>query len=379
MKVDWLIVGAGFTGSTLAERLATQMNKKILVVDKRDHIGGNAYDEHNTDGILTHLYGPHIFHTNSEKIWHYLSQFTSWRSYHHHVLAVVDGKEIPLPFNLNSLQEVFPAGLANVLENALISEFGYGKKVPILELQKSSNEHLRFLADFVYNKVFLNYTRKQWGLRPEELDASVTGRVPIYISRDDRYFQDKYQGLPEFGYTRMFKNMLSHKNIKTMLNTDYKEIIDEVQFEGMVYTGPIDAFFDHRFGNLPYRSLEFKTISENKPRIQKAGTVNYPNDYDYTRITEQTILTGQESGKTTLIVEYPQAYVPQVNEPYYPIPREENRILLEQYLEEARKLKEKVIFAGRLADYKYYNMDQACGRALSIFDEILKEEKNGSH
>ena len=368
---DWLIVGAGFTGATLAERIATQLGQKVLIVERRDHIGGNAYDYYDEHGILVHKYGPHIFHTNSKKVWDYLSQFTEWRPYYHRVLAVVDGKKVPIPFNLNSLYTLFPPKHAEKLEGLLIKNFGFGVKVPILKLRESAEGELRLLADYIYEKVFYGYTLKQWELKPEELDPSVTGRVPVYISRDDRYFQDRYQGMPKQGYASLFQRMLSHTNIKVLLNTDYREIADEVRFNRMIYTGPIDEFFDYMHGPLPYRSLRFEFMTLEEEWHQEVGTVNYPNEYDFTRITEQKHLTGQRLPWTTLVVEYPQTYQPGKNEPYYPIPREENRERCSIYEKEAAKLKGSLLFAGRLADYKYYNMDQAVARALKIFEEEI--------
>ncbi len=369
MKFDWLIVGAGFTGITLAERFATQLNQRVLIVEKRDHIGGNAYDEYNEYDILIHRYGPHIFHTNSEKVWRYLSQFTQWQPYYHHVLGVIDGQEVPIPFNLNSLYALFPINYAGKLEQSLINQFGFNVKVPILKLRQSANDELKFLADYIYEKIFLGYTTKMWNLKPEDLDPAVTGRVPVYISRDNRYFQDYYQSMPKHGYSAMFRKMVSHPNIKVLLNTDYREVEKDINFNKMVYTGPIDAFFDFTHGKLPYRSLRFEFFSEKAEYVQKVATVNYPNEHDFTRITEQKHLTGQISASTTLVKEFPQSYEATKNEPYYPIPRAENRELYNQYQQEVQKLKG-VHFAGRLADYKYYNMDQAVGRALSLFEEI---------
>ncbi|MFD2609118.1 UDP-galactopyranose mutase [Deinococcus taklimakanensis] len=368
MKFDYLIVGAGFTGATLAERLASQYDKKVLVIDRRNHIGGNAFDRHNEDDILLHLYGPHIFHTNSKKVWEYLSQFTEWRPYFHEVLGVIDGQKVPIPFNLNSLYALFPPAYAERLENLLIESFGFGVKVPILKLRESSSSELKFLADYIYKNVFLNYTKKQWGLSPEDLDPSVTGRVPVYISRDNRYFQDTYQAMPRQGYTRMFENMLQHPNIKVMLNTDYKEIYDAIKFSRLVYTGPIDEFYSFKHGELPYRSLRFEFQTLQYEYHQSVGTVNYPNEYDFTRITEQKYLSGQKNRATTLITEYPQPHITGITDAYYPIINEENRKRYEAYAKEARN--SDVIFAGRLADYKYYNMDQACARALSISEDL---------
>ncbi len=369
MKVDWLIVGAGYSGCVLAERIATQLGQQVLIVERRDHIGGNAYDYYNEHGILVHKYGPHIFHTKSKKVWDYLSEFTEWRPYFHHVLGVIEGKKVPIPFNLNSLYELFPPHYAQKLEDLLLENFGFGVKVPILKLRESASGDLSFLAEYIYNNVFLHYTMKQWELKPEELDKGVTGRVPVYISRDNRYFQDSYQAMPKLGYTEMFRRMLSHPNIKVLLNADYREVVKDIKFNRMIYTGPVDTFFDYMHGELPYRSLRFHHETLDRENYQEVGTVNYPNNYDITRITEQKYLSGQTSPKTTLVMEYPQAYIPEKNDPYYPIPREENRQLYELYVKESQKLNGSVIFAGRLAEYKYYNMDQAALRALGLFEK----------
>ncbi|WP_040294870.1 UDP-galactopyranose mutase [Beggiatoa alba] len=372
MQVDWLIVGAGFTGAVLAERIASQLKQKVLIVEQRDHVGGNAYDYYDEQGVLVHQYGPHIFHTNAKHVWDYLGQFTQWRSYYHHVLGVVDGKQVPVPFNLNSLYALFPPHYAAKLEQALLNEYGFNVKVPILKIRESANNpDLKFLADYIYQNVFHHYTLKQWNLTPEELAPSVTARVPIYISRDDRYFQDTYQGLPKHGYTNLFRNLLNHPNIKVLLNTNQAEIEGEVKYKRLIYTGAIDDYFQHIHGELPYRSLRFNFIHHPDEHYQTVGTVNYPNEYHYTRVTEFKHLTGQRCFGTTYIEEYPQAYIRGENIPYYPIPKDEYRQLYKKYEEEAQKLNGKVLFAGRLADYQYYNMDQAVARALSLFEKNI--------
>jgi UDP-galactopyranose mutase len=371
MKFDWLIVGAGFTGSVLAERIASQLNQKVLIVEQRDHIAGNAYDYYDEQGILVHKYGPHIFHANAQYIWDYLAQFTEWRSYYHQVLGVVDGKEVPIPFNLNTLSALFPSRYAEKLSQQLIEEYGFNVKVPILKIRETAkNNDLKFLADYIYDNVFHKYTLKQWELKPEELAPSVTARVPIYISRDNRYFQDSYQGLPKHGYTALFRSMLNHPNIKVLLNTSYQEIMDDIQYKRMIFTGPIDEFFEHTHGELPYRSLDFKFHYTEQDQMQAVGTVNYPNEYNYTRITEFKHLTGQRSYGSSYIEEYPQAYKRGENVPYYPIPKDEYKALYKKYEQEAEKLKRQVLFAGRLAEYQYYNMDQAVARALHLFKNL---------
>ncbi|MGC8952729.1 UDP-galactopyranose mutase [Chloroflexus sp.] len=369
MSTDWLIVGSGFTGAVLAERIASQLNQTVLIVEKRDHIGGNAFDEFDHHGILVHRYGPHIFHTNSLKVWNYLSQFTEWHPYYHRVLAIVEGRPIPIPFNLNSIEQLFPIRLAEQLQTKLISHFGFGTKIPILRMKEVSDSDIQFLADYVYQNIFYHYTTKQWGLKPEDLDASVTARVPIYISRDDRYFQDTYQAMPKHGYTRLFQRMLSHPNIRILLKTDYREISDMIKYHRMVYTGPIDEFFDYKYGKLPYRSLRFQFEHYQVAQYQPVGQMNYPNDYQYTRITEFKHLTGQQHHATTVAFEFPVEHRTGENEPYYPIPSSVNRELFAKYRAEADALPT-TIFAGRLADYQYYNMDQAIARALKIFDTL---------
>ena len=373
MKVDLLIVGAGFTGSVLAERIATQLKQKVLLVEQRNHIAGNAYDYYDEHGILVHKYGPHIFHTNAKHVWDYLGKFTEWRSYYHRVLGVVDGKQVPLPFNFNSIYALFPPSYADELIKQLVEQYGLNLKVPILKIRETAKgEQLKSLADYIYNNVFHNYTYKQWNLKPEELSPSVTARVPIYTSRDDRYFQDIYQGMPKHGYTNLFQNLLNHPNIKVLLNTSYREIADEIQCKKLIFTGRIDDFFGYIHDDLPYRSLDFKFIHTKQERLQSVATVNYPNEYDYTRITEFKHLTGQSAYGSTFIEEYPQAYKSGENIPYYPIPKNEYKDLYRQYRLEADKMKDNVLFAGRLADYQYYNMDQAVARALSLFKEISR-------
>jgi len=365
MNFDWIIVGAGFTGATFAERMAAA-GKRVLVVERRTHIGGNAFDQHNEHNILIHRYGPHIFHTNSDVVWNYLSNFTEWRPYEHHVLGLIQGHLVPVPFNLNSLTALFPGALARRIERHLVVEYGFGKKIPILTLRESKHREIKELAEYVYKHVFEQYTIKQWGFLPEELSPSVTARVPIAVSRDDRYFQDRYQAMPLRGYTALFSRMLQHPNIKLLLNCDWTDFGAELSGTRTLYTGAIDEFMGFRFGPLPYRSLRFDERTVNKDSFQPVGTVNYPNSNDFTRITEQKILTGQLSPITTILTEYPTPHEPGRTIAYYPIPREENQILYARYLEAARSEFPMVIFAGRLADYQYYNMDQACARALKL-------------
>lgn len=371
MRCNWLIVGAGYTGAVLAERLASQLGQTVLVVNKRDHIAGNAYDYIDEHGILVHRYGPHIFHTNSQRVWDYLSQFTKWRPYFHRVLAHVEGKQVPVPFNLTSLAALYPRAMAQRLERLLVEQYGFGVKVPVLRMMEDAPApELVQLAKYIYKNVFEGYTIKQWGLRPEELDSSVTGRIPIYISRDDRYFQDTFQALPQAGYTELFRSLLSHPNIRILLKADYKHIRDDIQYDRMIFTGPIDEFFDYMHGPLPYRSLRFELVHTQQKQAQTVAQLNFPNEHLFTRISEFKVMTGQRAYGTTLAYEYPQPHKRGENDPYYPIPREENRDIHNLYLREAEQLGDRVIFAGRLADYKYYNMDQAVARALKVFEDI---------
>lgn len=368
---DWLIVGAGFTGATLAERIASQLDQKVLVIDRRDHIGGNAYDYRGPQGILIHKYGPHIFHTNSEKVWRYLSRFTAWRPYYHRVLAMVEGNPLSLPFNLDSIARAFPTRMAEAITSKLIDAFGYGKKVPILKLRSSADSDISFIADYIYDNVFLNYTRKQWGLLPEDLDPGVTARVPVYLSRDGRYFQDKWQAMPAEGYARLFERMLDHPNISVTLNAEHREVAGLYPDARVIFTGPIDEYFDYCFGALPYRSLRFELREEAVEQAQSCGTVNYPNEFDFTRITEFKHLTGQVAPSTMLVEEYPEVYRPGENEPYYPIPTPSTAEAFAPYRDLAAQMAGKVWFAGRLGDYAYYNMDQACARALALFEKQI--------
>jgi UDP-galactopyranose mutase len=371
---DWIIVGAGYTGSVMAERLATQLDQTVLVVDRRDHIGGNAFDHVDESGILIHKYGPHIFHTNSQRVWEYLSAFTDWRKYSHKVLAEVDGQRVPVPFNLTSLRMLFSPDRAARLQRLLVGQYGMDTKVPVLRMRKDATGELRELADFIYEKVFYNYTVKQWGLTPDQLSPSVTARVPIHISFDDRYFQDTYQAMPLEGYTAMFRRMLAHRNITVMLGADYRQLGSSIAWKRMLYTGPIDTYFGDMHGTLPYRSLRFDSQTLQKERFQPVGQLNYPNEHEFTRITEFKHMTGQIADHTSIMREYPQEHIPGKTEALYPIPRDECRAQYALYEEEARKLDGSVIFAGRLADYQYYNMDQVVGRALSVFEQEVARD-----
>jgi UDP-galactopyranose mutase len=360
---DFLIVGAGFAGSVLAERLASIGDQKVLLIDQRDHIGGNAYDYYNKDGILIHKYGPHIFHTNSKKVFDYLGQFTPWRPYEHRVLASVDGQLVPIPINLNTINKLYGLQL-NCDE---LESFFENKAERIDRIRTSEDVVVSKVGRELYEKFFKGYTLKQWDLDPSELDASVTARVPTRTNKDDRYFTDIYQSMPMYGYTRMFQKMLSHPNIKLMLNTDYKEIIDIIPYKHMIYTGPIDSFFNYCYGRLPYRSIEFKFETVESETFQSTGTINFPNEHAYTRITEFKYLTGQRHSKTSIVYEYPQAE----GDPYYPIPRPENAEIYKKYQQLANAMTN-TYFTGRLATYRYYNMDQVVAQSLSLFEKITQ-------
>ena len=354
---DYLIVGAGFAGSVMAERLASR-GRKILLVDVRDHLAGNAHDHPDAAGVLVHRYGPHIFHTNSEEIFRYLSRFTEWRPYEHRVLSLVDGKLVPIPINLDTIELLY--GLKLTPEE--METFLAARAEPVAAVRTSEDVVVSKVGRELYEKFFRNYTRKQWGLDPSQLDASVAGRVPVRTNRDDRYFSDAFQQMPLHGFTRMFENMLDHPNITISLGTDYRDVIGKTAFRKMVYTGPIDAFFDYRFGKLPYRSIDFRHETHDREVYQPAPVVNYPNEHAYTRITEFKYLTGQHHAKTSIVYDYPKAE----GDPYYPVPRPENADLYRKYRELAEQTPD-VIMVGRLATYRYYNMDQVVGQALATF------------
>jgi len=363
---DYLIVGAGFAGSVLAERLARDAGKKVLVVDKRNHIAGNTYDYYDKEGILVHKYGPHIFHTNSPEVYDYLTQFTQWRPYEHRVLASVDGMLVPIPINLITINKVYGMHLCT----AGVEEFLNSKAEHIHPIRTSEDVVLSRVGKELYEKFFKGYTKKQWGVYPSELDASVTARIPVRNNCDDRYFTDTYQAMPLEGYTKMFERMMSHPNIKVMLNCDYKEIENIIPYEKMIYTGPIDYFFNYCYGKLPYRSIDFKFETFDTEYYQPTGTVNYPNEHPYTRVTEFKYLTGQKHRKTSVVYEFPK----NEGDPYYPVPRQENTELYKKYQHLADALPN-IYFVGRLATYKYYNMDQVVAQALTTYKKIMAGEK----
>ena len=385
---DVIVVGAGFAGSTISERLANDSNKKVLLIDKRDHIAGNMYDYIDKNGILIHKYGPHLFHTNLDNVYEYLSKFTNWFDYEHRVLGKVKEKLVPIPFNLTSIEKTFDGETAEKLKNVLLEKFELNKKIPILELKKVDNKEINELAEFIYENVFLYYTMKQWGQTPDEIDQNVTNRVPVYLSTDDRYFQDKYQFMPDGGYTNLIENMLNSNNIDIKLNTDAIDLIklinnkiyiNDKEYKGIViYTGALDELLDYKYGQLPYRSLNFDFEEINKEYYQPVGTVNYPTKEDkFTRITEYKHMTMKDcnSDKTVIMREYPCQYDKNAtsgNIPYYPIINDNNMNLYNKYLEDVNKI-DNLYLLGRLAQYKYYNMDLVINEALKLYETIKGE------
>ncbi len=365
-----LVVGAGFSGATIARKLAEDMNEKVIIIDAKAHIAGNAYDYRDRNGIMIHQYGSHIFHTNLENVWQFIRRFTDFNTYMHKVIAVIDGIETTIPFNFRTLYDVFPETMAKRMEEKLLAHFEYNKKVPILEFQKQDDDDLKFLANYVYEKVFLHYTTKQWGVSPNEVDGAVTARVPVYLSCDPRYFQDKYQGIPSEGYAQTVKNMLDHPNIELRLNTKFSDF--KGTYDRLFYTGPIDEFFDYKYGELPYRSVNFKLEELDIPYYQSNAVVNYPCNYDFTRIHEYKYYLNDQSDRTVIAKEYSEAFKRGKNDRYYPIPNENNAALYQKYLDEAKYLSN-TYFLGRLGDYKYYDMDKAINRALELFEQIKGE------
>ena len=380
---DSIVIGAGFAGAVVARELAERGDEQVLVMDARDHVGGNCYDYRDEHGVTIHRYGPHIFHTNIERVYRYLSRFTEWSDYRHEVVASVDGEEIPVPFNLNTLDQVFGEE-APKLEKLLIERFGDGARVPILELRRADDPDLKRIADYVYEHIFLKYTMKQWGQTPEEIDPSVSGRVPVVLSRDNRYFQDTYQGMPKNGFTALFENLLDHPGITVRLLRDAASVMQfdpesgtSIRYRGepftgkVIFTGALDELYDLRYGRLPYRSLRFDLEHLDAERFQSHGVVNYTVSEDFTRITEfKYLLDEWDADGTTIMREYPFAYTGSAGEiPYYAINNETNNALYEKY----RALAERsgLTLLGRLAEYRYYNIDAIVDRALTVADELL--------
>ncbi len=361
-----LVVGAGVSGAVIARLIAEKLNEKVLVIDKKEHAGGNCYDYKDKNGITTQKYGSHIFHTNSEKVWKFLNRFTAFNTYMHRVYAVIDGIETTIPFNLNTLFDVFPRTMAEKFSDQLIDKFPYNTRIPILELQK--HQDLKFLADYIYNKVFLNYTIKQWGLTPDSIDGSVTARVPVLISKDSRYFQDVYQGIPLNGFAKMIEKILEHPNINIKLKCEFNDY-RSLPYKRFFYTGSIDEYFNYELGMLPYRSVKFKLEEHDRPYYQRNSVVNYPNNYDFTRIHEYKYYLNEISEKTVIAKEYSEEFQLGENERYYPIVNTENLELYENYKNLALNY-DNLYFLGRLGDYKYYDIDKAIIRAFECFEEI---------
>lgn len=361
MYFKYIVIGAGLAGLTISERIANKLNEKVLLIEKRSVIGGNIFDYYDNNGILIHKYGPHIFHTNYKNVWDYLNNFTRWRNYQHKVLSYVDGNYVPMPITLDTINKLYNMNLSlddykKYLENI---------RVPKNEILHSKDVVINKVGLDLYNKFFKEYTKKQWGVYPEYLDKEVTSRIPIRYSRDNRYFTDKYQGIPSEGYTKMCLNMIENTNIKILLNTDYKEILHDLEYDYLICTAPVDYYFNYKYGVLKYRSIKFEFENFIEEDFQNSAVINYPNDYDFTRITEYKKITGQKSHTTTISKEYPC----NSSEPCYPLLCEQSKVLLQKYNEEATKLKN-VIFLGRLSEYKYYNMDQVIKSSLDAFKNL---------
>ncbi|MCI8417810.1 MAG: UDP-galactopyranose mutase [Lachnospiraceae bacterium] len=382
--MDAIVIGSGVAGAVAARCLAEEQGKQVLVLEKKDHIGGNCYDEQDAWGILIHKYGPHIFHTSDEEVYAWLSRFTDWYAFGHEVVARVGDQLIPVPFNLNTLKMVYGQEQGERLEKKLVDTYGLGSRVPILQLRASKDPEIQAIADYVYENVFLRYTMKQWGQKPEDIDPAVTGRVPVVISYDNRYFGDKYQGMPLHGYTPMFEKILDHPKITLQTGTDSAHVLkispeegrvylDGKPFAGtVIYTGPVDELFACCYGRLPYRSLRFAFEHYDRPDYQGHSVVNYTVSEEFTRITEFKYLTGQKAEDTTIVKEYPFAYTGAKGEiPYYAIQNPENQALYEQYAALAQKV-ENFHLLGRLAEYKYYNIDAMAARALGLARSLAR-------
>lgn len=361
MKINYLIVGAGITGITIAERLSSR-GKKVVLNDVRNTIGGNCHDYFDENENYIQKYGPHIFHTNEIRVWKYLSKFTKFNNYEHHVFVSIAGKKINIPFNLNSIDLAFSKKQSEEIKSILLNEFKLDEKIPILKLKENNNPLIKKLSDYIYKNVFLNYTLKQWGLKPNEIDPSVTARVPVYISKDNRYFQDKYQGIPVNGFSAMFRKMIKNKNIKIILGKDYKKIIKRQDFKKIYYTGPLDYFFNYKYGKILYRRISLKFQKYDKESFQMNSVINYPNNYKFTRKTEFNKFLFLKNNSTTVAKEYAswdKGFLA------YPVQNDKNFNIIDKYIKETKKFKN-VIFIGRLAECKYYNIDQAVKRVLEV-------------
>jgi UDP-galactopyranose mutase len=374
MRTRWLVVGAGLSGATLAERIARGLDDPVHVVDRRDHIAGNAFDGTNEHGVMVHHYGAHIFHTGSSTVWRYLSRFTDWREYRHRVLAEVQGAQVPLPFSFDSIDCLFSPTEAELIKHELLGAYPQGTKVPILKLMESDRPRLRSLAELIYRYVFLGYTTKQWGCRPEDLDRAVSGRVPVIVGPRTEYFDDTYQGIPSEGYTAMVARMLDHPNITVSTATSFDQARGTIDFDRLVFTGPLDELLGYRYGALAYRSLSFCHRTRPGSGLQPVAVINFPNDHLYTRTLEHRHLTGQIADVSTITEEHPQDHEPGKTEPYYPVLTAGTRALHKRYLDAVATEMPGAYFAGRLADYRYYDMDQAVLRALLLYREIAGDQ-----
>ncbi len=366
MKYKYVVVGAGLAGITIAERIATQLHEKVLVIEKRDHIGGNVYDEYDDAGILVQMYGPHTFHTNDKEVFDYICGYTKWHEYQHRVLSYVNGNFVPMPISLETINQLYNMNLSE----DQMDDFIESRKVKIDEIKTSEDVVLSQGGKDIYEKFFKYFTIKQWGVDPSQLDKSVISRIPFRKNRDTRYFTDQYQGNPQGGFTKMCQNMLRHPEIKVMLNTDYKEIIGDLEYEKLIYTGPLDYYFDYRLGKLKWRSIKFIFETHDCESYQPTASTRWPMDYEYTRITEFKKMTGQKSDKTTILKEIPC----DGEEPFYTFPTAEWKALAQQYRDMAAK-EDNVIFLGRLAEYKYYDMDDVVRRALDVAAELIADAR----
>ncbi len=372
-----IIIGAGFAGSVSA-RILAQNGYKVYIYEKRPHIGGNCYDEKDKNGILIHKYGPHLFHTSNKKVWDFLSRFTKWQPYEHKVKAHIKGKNVPIPFNFNTIEQLFRQKKTQKLIKLLSKQYELNSKIPILELLKSDDKNIKNLADFIYENMFKNYTAKQWGVSPKKIDKSVSSRVPVFIGRDDRYFNDTYQAVPKHGYTKLFENLLNHKNIKIQLKHNGLKHLkldkNSIKYKGkkpdiVIYTGAIDELFSYKFGSLSYRSLNLKFQTKNQEYFQECTTLNYPNNHHYTRITEFKHIHQTKTQKTTILKEFPCSHVKGKNIPYYPFFTKEAQKNYKRYQKEAKRYKN-LLLLGRLAEYKYYDMDDIVLRSLKALEQL---------
>ena len=368
-----LVVGSGISGATAA-RLIADAGHEVELIEKKSHIGGNCFDYKDEHGITIHEYGSHIFHTSNKTVWEFLERFTDFNTYMHKVVAIIDGIATTIPFNFNTVYDVFPHGLSEKIELELLKKFKYGSKIPIMQFVSQDNEILSFLAQYIYDNVFLNYTRKQWGIDPSKTDGSITARVPILLNKDCRYFQDMYQGIPIGGYTKMIEKIIDHENIHIHLNTDYSTI-DPDRFDHIFYTGPIDELAEYKYGQLPYRSVHFKFEYYNTEHYQCNSVVNYPNNYDFTRIHEYKYYLNEMSDVTVIAKEYPEQFEIGKNERYYPIINDQTKQLYEKYSQYVKSVHPQIHLLGRLGDYLYYDMDKSIERAMNVVSSAIDSSK----